>query len=78
MVWSKLLELGTIELISLRSESEPNLYTKVNEKGKMLIVYMYVDDLIFGGDFCIEEFKWVMESGFEMTNLRFMKFSLGI
>ena len=33
-----------------RSESEPMLYIKVNEKSNMLIVCMYVDDLIFTGD----------------------------
>ena len=61
-----------------RSESEPTLYTKANEKGKMLIVYLYVDDLIFTGDFGIEYFKAVMESEFETTNLGIMKFFLGI
>ena len=40
-----------------RSESEATLYTKVNEQGKMLIVCMYVDDLIFTGDFGINDFK---------------------
>ena len=39
------------------SESEPTLYTKVNEQGNMLIVCMYVNDLIFTGDFGIEYFK---------------------
>ena len=39
----------------------------------MLIVFMYVDDLIFTGDFGIEEFKAVMESEFEMTDLGLMK-----
>ena len=34
-----------------RSESEPILYTKVNEQSKMLIVFLYVDDLIFTGGF---------------------------
>ena len=33
-----------------RSESEPTLYTKVNDKVKMLIVLSYVDDLIFTSD----------------------------
>ena len=61
-----------------RSESEPTLYTKVNEQGKTLIVFLYVDDLIFIGEFGIEEFKAVMESEFEMTDLGLMKFSLGI
>ena len=37
-----------------KSESEPTLYTKVNEQGKMLIVCLYVDYLIFTSDFGIE------------------------
>ena len=36
-----------------RSESEPTLYTKVNEQGNMLIVFLYVYNLIFIGDFGI-------------------------
>ena len=61
-----------------RSESEPTLYTKVDEQGKMLIVFLYVDDLIFTGDYGIADFKTVMESEFEMTDLGLMKFFLGI
>ena len=61
-----------------RSESEPTLYTKVDEQGKMLIVYLYVDDLIFIGDFGITDFKAVMESESEITDLGLMKFFLGI
>ena len=61
-----------------KSESELILYTKVNEQGKMLIVFLYVDDLIFTSDFGIAYFKVVMESEFEMTDLGIMKFFLGI
>ena len=61
-----------------RSESESTFYTKLNEKGKMFIVCLYVDDLIFIGDFGVEEFKAFMESEFEMTDLGLMKFFLGI
>ena len=61
-----------------RSESEPTLYTKVNEKGNMLIVFLYVDDLIFTGDFGIKDFRIVMESEFEMTDFGLMKLFLGI
>ena len=43
----------------------------------MLIFYLYVDDLIFTGDFSIEHFKEVMESEFEMTDLGLMNFFLG-
>ena len=56
------------------SKSEPTLYTKVNEQGNMLIVCLYVDDLIFTCDFGIKEFRIVMESEFEMTDLGLMKF----
>ena len=42
----------------------------------MLIVCLYVDDLIFTGD--LADFKTVMESEFEMTDLGLMKFFLGI
>ena len=54
------------------------MYTKVNEQGKMLIVFLYVDDLIFIGDFGIKYFKVVIESEFEMIHLGLMKFFLGI
>ena len=49
-------------------------YTKVNEHSNKLIVFLYVDDLIFTGDFGIKEFRTVMESEFEMTDLGLMKF----
>ena len=42
-----------------RSENEPNLYTKFDEQGKILIVCLYVDDLIFIGDYGIAYFKAV-------------------
>ena len=51
-----------------RSECEPTMYTKVNYKGNMLIVFLYVDDLIFTGDFGIKDFRTIMESEFEMTD----------
>ena len=44
----------------------------------MLIVCLYVDDLIFSGDFGIADFKEVMESEFEMTDLGIMKFFMAI
>ena len=37
-----------------RSESEPTLYIKANQQGNMLIVFLYVDDMIFIGDFGIK------------------------
>ena len=39
-----------------RSPSEPTLYSKVHQEGKILIVCLYVDDLIFTGDISVDEF----------------------
>ena len=52
-------------------------FTEVNEQGKMLIVCLYVDDLIFTSDFGIRNFKAVMENEFEMTYLGLMNFFSG-
>jgi hypothetical protein len=51
---------------------------KENQQGNMLIVFLYVDDLIFIGDFGIEEFKSLMKDEFEMTHLGLMRYFLGI
>jgi hypothetical protein len=37
-----------------RSECDPTLYINANQQGNMLIVFIYVDDLIFTGDVGIE------------------------
>ena len=52
-----------------KCDGEPTLYIKENE-GKLLIVVLYVDDLIFTGsdDFLIADFKAVMKIEFEMTD----------
>jgi hypothetical protein len=61
-----------------RCSSEPTLYTKLNEEGKILIVCLYVDDLIFTGNLSIEMFKSDMKKEFEMADLGPMKYFLGI
>jgi hypothetical protein len=61
-----------------RSENETTLYIKANHQGNMLIVFLYVDDLIFIGDFGIEEFNSVMKDEFKMNDLGLMKYFLGI
>ena len=43
----------------------------------MLTVCMYVDDLIFTGDFGIKYFRSIMESEFEMTVLGLMNYFSG-
>jgi len=61
-----------------RSKCEPTLYIKANQQGNILIVCLYVNDLIFIGDFGIEELKSAMKDVFEMTDLWLMRCFLGI
>eukprot|EP00253_Pinus_taeda_P028374 PITA_28374 len=61
-----------------KSNIEPTLYTKVNEHGHILIVFIFVDDMTLTGDFDIDEFKAAMMKEFEMTDLGLMKYFLGI
>lgn len=60
--------------------SEQTLFIKQNSEGKILIVSVYVDDLIFTGDDeqMMLEFKKSMMKVFDMTNLGKMRFFLGI
>ena len=44
-----------------KSPNEPILYTKVIQEGKILIVFLYVDDLIVTGDISVDEFKKAMK-----------------
>lgn len=54
--------------------------SKVNEKGDMLVVCSYIDDLIFTGNNpnMFEEFKKAMVREFEMTDIGIMAYYLGI
>lgn len=60
-----------------KCEGEPTLYIKEND-GKILIVVLYVDDVIFTGndDYLIENFKAVMKEEFEMTDMGLMTDSI--
>jgi hypothetical protein len=61
-----------------RCECEPTLQMKEKKQGNMLIVFLYVDELIFTGEFGIEEFMSIMKDEFEMTNLGLMRYFLDI
>ena len=62
-----------------KCEGEPTLYIK-EKYDKMLIVVLYVDDVIFTGNYAylIENFKTVMKDEFEMTDMGLMRYFLGI
>jgi len=76
--WYSRIDIYIIKNGFCRSNIEPTLYTKLNEQGKILIFFLYVDEMIFTGDFQLNEFKVAMMKVFEMTDLGLMKYFLGI
>lgn len=63
-----------------RCQSEQTLFMKRSREGKIIVVSVYVDDLIFTGDdeVMLSEFKNSMMREFDMTDLGRMRFFLGI
>ena len=61
-----------------RCDSEQTLFTKRSTEGKIIIVSVYVDDLIFTGDdeALMSEFKNSMLRSFDMSDLGKMRFFL--
>jgi len=62
-----------------KCEREPTFYIKEKD-GKLIIVVLYVDDVIFTGndDYLIENFKTVIKEKFEMTDMGLLRYFLGI
>ena len=44
----------------------------------MLIVFIYVDDMIYTGNLMLEDFRTVMKKEFEMNDLGLIKYFLGL
>ena len=61
-------------------ESEQTLFTRRSQEGKIIIVSIYVDDLIFtrNDEAMLSEFKNSMLREFDMSDLGRMRFFLGI
>eukprot|EP00253_Pinus_taeda_P005049 PITA_05049 len=77
--WYSRIDSYLLEKGFEKCEGEPTLYIKEKD-GKILIVVLYVDDVIFIGndDYLIEIFKTVMKEVFEMTNMGLVRYFLGI
>ncbi|BBG92824.1 ADP glucose pyrophosphorylase large subunit 1, partial [Prunus dulcis] len=78
--WFSRIEAHFINEGFQRCDSEQTLFTKRNREGKIIIVSIYVDDLIFTGDDedMMSEFKSSMLREFDMSDLGSMRFFLGI
>lgn len=61
-----------------RSNNESTLNTKTNQRGNLLIIYLYVDDMIYTGNLRLADFKTVIKKELEMTCLGLMRYILGI
>lgn len=62
------------------SQSEPTLFFKNNDGGKILIISVYVDDLLYTGndELMLKNFKSSMQKEFDMSDLGKIRFFLGI
>eukprot|EP00253_Pinus_taeda_P008551 PITA_08551 len=78
-VWYSRIDSYLLENGFDKCEGEPTLYIKEKD-GKILIVVLYVDDVIFtsNDDYLIENFKTVMKKEFEMTDMGLLRYFLGI
>eukprot|EP00253_Pinus_taeda_P032989 PITA_32989 len=77
--WYSRIDAYLVENGFGKCDGEPTIYIKEND-GKIIIVVLYVDDLIFTRNDAslIADFKAVMKSEFEMTDLGFLRYFLGI
>lgn len=63
-----------------KCDYEHTLFIKTGKEGKLLILSLYVDDLIFTGndELMVSEFKSSMKHEFDMTDLGKMRYFLGL
>eukprot|EP00253_Pinus_taeda_P007977 PITA_07977 len=77
--WYSRIDSYLLENRFEKCEGEPTLYIKKKD-GKILIIVLYVDDVIFIGndDYLIENFKAFMKEEFEITDIDLLRYFLGI
>lgn len=79
-IWFERIEAYLLKEGFQQSQSEPTLFFKNKDGGKILIVSVYVDDLLYTGndELMLTNFKNSMQKEFEMSDLGKMRFFLGI
>jgi hypothetical protein len=78
--WYSKIEFYFAQENFVKCSHEHTLFVKKNSEGRMLIVNLYVDDLIYTGDdiLMFESFKNLMQKNFVMTDLGKMRYFLGV
>ncbi|RDX62051.1 hypothetical protein CR513_59655, partial [Mucuna pruriens] len=80
IVWYNKLESHLVANSFLKCTHEHTLFIKKKERGEILIMCVYVDDLIYtrNHELMFQEFKTMMINEFAMTDLGKMRYFLGI
>ena len=78
--WYSRIEAYFMTEVFEKCDYEHTLFIKTNKEGKVLIVSLYVDDLIFVGndELMFVEFKHSIKHEFDMTDLGKMRYFLGL
>jgi len=78
--WFNRIEAHFLKEVFEKCHNEHTLFIKTNKEGKVLIVGLYVNDLIFTGNdkAMFNEFKSLMVHQFDMTDLGKMRYFFGI
>ena len=78
--WYEKVDSFFLEYGFHRSLNDPNLYTKYNKQGQIILISLYVDDMIItrDGDDLIRGIKRLMEKVFEMKDLGRLHYCLGL
>jgi len=78
--WYEKIDSFFLQQGFIRSKGDPNLYIKFDEKGHVLLISLYVDDLIITGNSekLIDGIKEQMSQVFEMKDLGELHYCLGL
>jgi hypothetical protein len=78
--WYEKIDSFFLQQGFMRSKSDPNLYTRFDEKGHLVLISLYVDDLIIIGNSekLISGIKKQMSQVFEMNDLGELHYFLGL
>jgi hypothetical protein len=78
--WYEKIDSFFLQQGFMRSKSDPNLYTKFDEQGYIVLISLYVDDLIITGNAekLIDEIKEQLSKVFEMKDLGELHYCLGL
>jgi protein associated with RNAse G/E len=78
--WYEKIDSFFLQQGFMRSKSDPNMYTKFDEKGRVVLISLYVNDLIITGNSekLIRGIKKQMSQVFEMKDLGELHYCLGL